>query len=324
MQSFNDLVIFEVQNEHDLEHDPEHKTNFSIPKIFDGDGDLSKRWYVYFSYRNPKTGKLKRMKNIYGKANRYKTKEERYSVLNVYKKRLHKLLREGYDPFVDNTEFHKTRTEKNKQKPARKEQVQNKPPEEAFTEENQSKTPNHSVTRKTKTIEAAFDMGLKLKTNIVSTNSIKDYKSRINKFIDWIKKNKGGVVNIDEVTKGMVLEFLNEEQLKNSARNRNNYRIVLSSMFQIFEDNELIKNNFFSQIPVLKTKPKRNKTYTLKELDKIFEHLEKEDPILLLYIKFIGYNLLRPIEVNRLKVKDINLKQKTLEFQAKNKCLVLK
>ena len=86
MQSIYELVTLEFQNEHDLEHDLEHKTKFSKIKIFDAGGDLSKRWYLYFSYRNPKTGKLDRMKNIYGKANRYKTKAERYTILNLLSK----------------------------------------------------------------------------------------------------------------------------------------------------------------------------------------------------------------------------------------------
>ena len=86
MQSIYECVTLECHNEHDLEHDLEHKTKFSVPKIFDAGGDLSKRWYVYFSYRNPKTGKLKRMKNIYDKANRYKAKEARYTILNLYKR----------------------------------------------------------------------------------------------------------------------------------------------------------------------------------------------------------------------------------------------
>ena len=92
MQTIYELVTFEYQNEHDLEHTLGHKTQFSSPKIFDADGDLNKRWYVYFSYRNPETGKLVRQKNIYGKVNRFKTKSERYSVLNLYKKRLLKFL----------------------------------------------------------------------------------------------------------------------------------------------------------------------------------------------------------------------------------------
>ena len=68
MQSIYDFITIEGQNEHDLEY----KTKFSSQKIFDGGGDLSKGWYVYFSYRNSKTGKLKRMKSIYGKSKRQK------------------------------------------------------------------------------------------------------------------------------------------------------------------------------------------------------------------------------------------------------------
>ena len=79
MSTLNEILTFEHESEHnfahDLEHNLAHKTNFSTPKIYDAKRDLSKRWYVYFSYRNPKTGKLQRMKNIYGNANLYKTKE---------------------------------------------------------------------------------------------------------------------------------------------------------------------------------------------------------------------------------------------------------
>ena len=46
--------------------------------------------------------------------------------------------------------------------------------------------------------------------------------------------------------------------------------------------------------------------------------MEITDPILLLYIKFVSYGFLRPIEVCRLKVKDIKLESKTVEFKAKN------
>ena len=45
---------------------------------------------------------------------------------------------------------------------------------------------------------------------------------------------------------------------------------------------------------------------------------------MLLYIKFVSYNFLRPIEVNRLKIGDINLKNKTIQFKAKNSPLKTK
>lgn len=45
------------------------------------------------------------MKNIYGKANRYKTKAQRYRALSLYQKRLLWFLNEGFNPYMGNTEF---------------------------------------------------------------------------------------------------------------------------------------------------------------------------------------------------------------------------
>ena len=51
-------------NEHDLEHNLLNKKKFSAPKIYSANGNLSNRWYVYFSYRNPETGNLQRIKTF--------------------------------------------------------------------------------------------------------------------------------------------------------------------------------------------------------------------------------------------------------------------
>lgn len=321
MLSIYELVTLEFQNEHDLEHDLEHKTKFSSPKIFDANGDLSKRWYVYYSYRNPETGKLKRMKNIYGKVNRFKTKEARYSALNLYKNRLLRFLNDGYNPFDDNTELHKQKLKEQSNQQIvitnQKPKVQPKKIEVAVNFGNTNETLELSI-------KEAFDKAIELKTNVVNKTTLNDYKSRINQFQKWLLNNHKDIYNISQVKKKLVVEFLNSIQLKTSVRNRNNYRTVFSSIFQILEDNEIIEKNFISQIKPIKTKPNRNKTYSIKEQTDVFNYLETNDPLLLLYIKFISYNLLRPIEVCRLRIKDINIQQRTLQFQAKNKILKTK
>lgn len=76
------------------------KKNFSTPKIYNANSDLNKRWYVYFSFRNPDTEKLERMKNIYGKSNNFKTKEDRLSVLTDYRKKLLQLLKAGFNQII--------------------------------------------------------------------------------------------------------------------------------------------------------------------------------------------------------------------------------
>jgi hypothetical protein len=73
MNNFNEIL----QNEYAREYTLKGKKDYSEPKIYDAGGDLTKRWYVYYSYRDPETGKLKRRPPIYKGANRYKTKGER-------------------------------------------------------------------------------------------------------------------------------------------------------------------------------------------------------------------------------------------------------
>ena len=56
----------------------------------------------------------------------------------------------------------------------------------------------------------------------------------------------------------------------------------------------------------------------------IYSHLAKKDPILLLFVQFVSYNFLRPVEVCRLKVGDIDIKDKKLYVRAKNKAVKIK
>ena len=62
----------------------------------------------------------------------------------------------------------------------------------------------------------------------------------------------------------------------------------------------------------------------MNSLKKITAFLKVNDPVLLLVIKFVSYNFLRPIEVCRIKIKDINLNESLIYYQAKNKPLKTK
>jgi len=307
MPNLNEMLIFEYESEYDLEYDLSQKKLFSDPKIYTANGDLKKRWYVYFSYRNPKTGKLKRLAPIYGKANAHKTKADRLTLLTAYRKSILKFLKLGFDPYKDNTDFYIKI--KGGQK---KSSIASNPIELQKGEE------------QTMTLKEAFAFGLKLKEKLIVPATKRNYENRIKIFLKWVKDNHPKVKTIDQLTKKIVSEFLNDVLDRNTARTRNNFRVDLSSINQVLEDNDIIPTNFIKKIPILKSIPERNKTYTLEVQENIFTYLEKEDPILLLYIKFISYNLLRPIEVCRLKVGDINLKNKTIQFKAKNSPLKTK
>jgi hypothetical protein len=90
---------------------------FNQPKIYTGGVDidywsfltknqkkeaLNKRWYVYYSYRNPKTNKLVRQNNIHLDVNRLESKSERLKYLQTLRLELKILLKAGFSPYGNN------------------------------------------------------------------------------------------------------------------------------------------------------------------------------------------------------------------------------
>jgi len=322
MPNLNEFITFEYENAYDFAYDLRVKNNYSSPKIYTANFDLKKRWYVYFSFRNPKTGKLKRVTPFYGDVHQYKTKEDRLFVLSVYRKKILELLKKGYNPFEDNTELFQKNSE---QKTPEKEPEKINPPAVVIQNPVAVPTPIPVTTHiNEKTIEDAFDFALTIKKKTVAKRTHSEYSGKLKNLQRYLKKNHPEIKYINQLTKSAVVQFLNDVLQRSSARNRNNYRLDLSSMIQTLEDNEIINTNVVKKIPVLKSIPERNKTYTRDTEEEIFTYLEQKDPILLLFIKFIAYNFLRPIEVCRLTVGSINLKDKTIQFKAKNSPLKTK
>jgi integrase len=299
MSSLWKFLTFEYKSEHETEYNLSKKKQYSEPKIYDAGGDLSKRWYIYYTFRDPETGKLTRQKNLYGLANKFHTKTQRLEVLVVLRKRLSQFLKDGYNPYEDNPSDVPTKEEKNKTEKKK---------------EKQTGTP----------IKSAFEKALELKKNSVAETTYVNYKSKMEKFQKWLKKKHPRLKYIEYVTKQHVSGYLNDVLTRTSARTRNNTRVELGSIFQVFVDNDMIPVNFVHSINVLRTRPERHKTYTLAQQKEIFNYLEKEDPIMLVYIQFISYNFLRPIEVCRLKVKDVDVEEKRIYVRAKNKPVKIK
>ena len=322
-----------LQRVHDLVHDLPMKLNYSDPKIFTGGVDistwsklsskakkeaLSKKWYIYYSYRNPNTGKLKRQTNIKAGVILYKDKKSRYHILVKLKESLEFILKNGYNPYEDNNSL--------------AEFVENllSPEKEELTKTNTVKKDNNEVVKKepklpTYSIESSFNLALQTKSNVLSATSYQNFKGRITRFSKWlVKQNIEPKRDISIITKKIVIHYLNTILQNSSARNRNNTRTDLSSLFQTLLDNEIIQDNFIKKINVLKTTPERDKTYTSTEQKEIFNYLREKEPILHLFVQFVSYNYLRPVEVCRLKIGDIDLIDKKISVRAKNKAVKTK
>jgi integrase len=262
--------------EHKSEHDLTTKVKYSEPEIYTGNGDLSKRWYVYFSFRNPVTKYLERMPNIY--VSNKLGKKERLELLKIYKNNLFDMLKNGFNPFdVDNSI----------------EEI------------------------KPFSIDEAFKFALDLKKEVLGAVSYSNFKNRIKKFEAWLNKNGFEKRNINSVNKKVVNTYLNEVLVRTSARNRDNTRTDILGIFQVLEDNEIILANIVKNTKILGSKPKKNKSYSSTQEAAIFEWMQANNQLMLLFVKFVSYNFLRPVEVCRLKIEDIDLIDKTIRLRTK-------
>lgn len=276
MSKILELLCIEYENVYGLKM----KKNYTNPRIYHGGDsyDLTKRWYVYYSFRHPETGKLVRQSPIFANFNRqHKTKKDRLKYFNILREILENLLKDGYSPY------------------------ENEPIENEYS------------------ANSALDFALELKKSTVRATTYNGYNTRVNVFKQYLKGKGRDIANIKTIDKKIVTDFLNHTLKTSSPSNRNNYRQDLSAVFSVLVENDYIEYNFIEKINKITSNPIRNKTYSQDKVNDIYKDLEISDSLLLLFIKFVSYNFLRPIEVVRLKVKDINLKNKTLTVRAKNK-----
>ncbi|QHI36139.1 Tyrosine recombinase XerC [Kordia antarctica] len=302
MSTFNEIL----QNEYVIEYNLKAKKDYSQPKVYDANGDLSKRWYVYYSYREPKTDKLKRQPPIYKGANRFDTKAERLEILMAYKLALKKLLSQGYSPY-ENYKVTEAKIEK-----IEKEAIKDK-----------------SLLPKTNeyNVREALIFALEQKLPYLSRRGKINIKGNLKRFLTWLKDQKLDIITIKELKRREVSIFLNTIKKYDKHRNltdepvnaktRNGYRTSLSSLFSQLVSDDIVAYNIITAIKKLKENPKKHKSYTDSQIRVMREYMDDNDPYLRKFTQFIAYAFLRNVEVCRLKVGDIDLENRRLYVQTK-------
>lgn len=273
-------ILLFLPKEYTNAYDLGFKKKYSTPKIYNAKGDVTKRWYVYYSFRNPATDKLERQPGVYAGVNQFDNTKDRTAAIKILREAVQKILENGYSPFENNEALDET---------------------------------------KKYNIPEAITFVLELKKSTLAENSYTDLKIRLKSFEKWLLEHGYNNRYVTVISKKTVINYLNTVLASSSPKNRNNARASISSFFGTLYDNEIVGDNFVKKINVLKSEPNRNKTYSTTQEKDIFEYLEQNEPLLLLYIKFISYNHLRPVEVVRLKIKNIDQKDKRLFIKTKNK-----
>ncbi|TDQ22740.1 tyrosine-type recombinase/integrase [Tenacibaculum caenipelagi] len=242
---------------------------------------LKKQWHVYYSYRSPYTGLLEKITTRKG-INRENTISGREAAAKNLQKAMRRLLQEGYNPFKE-------------------------------------KELEKDVNDETYTTVEALNLAYEHKKNSWKESTQNVNITYLNGFIKWLKSKGLDKESIESLTRKHVSFYLGNliENNKRSNTSRNNHKRFLSSLFSELEEKEIIQDNFIKKIKFLKSTAKKNKPFNEKQLHDILEYTKTNDPYLHKYLKVMWYSFLRPVEITRLKVENINLIDKVIEVETK-------
>ncbi|WP_372795205.1 tyrosine-type recombinase/integrase [Lutibacter sp.] len=263
------------------------KMIYSKVKMFKGKGiktnevDIDKDWYVYYSYRNPYTDKMERF-IVKAGINTITSVTKRNIAIKYLQQGVTCWLQDGYNPFTENTKL-------------------------------------EDINKTTYTIAEALQLAFTEKCKVWAETTKHSHRSLFNVFIGWINENNLTKKNIEDLTKRHISLFLNNLTTKNEITSitRNNYRRLVVSLIQQLVNDDILKQNFTNSIPKHKEVPKKNKPFTKLQLIDIKKYLLANDPYLFKYIQFVMYAFLRPIEVTRIKVENIDLIRGIIEVKTK-------
>lgn len=247
-----------------------------------------KRWYVYFYYRNPTTNKMEKFKEYCG-INAYKTVAERKQAGTGWVDAFNVLLNQGMNPF-DKTAL----------------------------------TPK-TFDQLTYTVKTGLEYAYNNKLGSWKGATASDYKTRLGVFMEWVYLNSLENLDIRELKEVHAIAFMNwlikPVPLGRGVggTSQDNYKRCLSGLFGKLVKDKIIVKNIIAEIETKKDDPIKNTPFTGKEVKIIRDYLLENDKQLYHFIQFVIYTFLRPREIIRLTVEDINLKEKYLHVETKTK-----
>ncbi len=166
----------------------------------------------------------------------------------------------------------------------------------------------------TRTMDA-LDMILKLKQNQnLETRTMDSYKSTVKIFYDWLRSVKMESSSIYEIDKQRAQHFIDRILIarKLKAKSLNGYLSNMRMFFNVLVDRGFLFTNPFNEIQMMREAEKDRETLTHAEQKKLQQHLLRHDYD---FYFVCGYTLLcglRGAEIARLKVGDVDLKNRMI------------
>ena len=152
------------------------------------------------------------------------------------------------------------------------------------------------------------------KKGVMSEKTLYDYNSRLKILEEYVDDRMVPNMRMYQFDLLCVTDFLDYVLLdrETSTRTRNNYRTWLSAFCTWLVERKYISENFISKIPMLPEKTKYREALPAEALKRLADHLRTQDPKFLLACMMEYYTFIRPIELTKIKIGDISIKEQTV------------
>lgn len=165
----------------------------------------------------------------------------------------------------------------------------------------------YQITETRITIQQALTKIIELKTPYLGKRAKSDYKSITKNFCDWLIKKELQHLTPRQLNKATVQHYVDSFALQGISKVTYNNRVAtLKTLFKQLVLRDYADINVFEKIQMLPPNEAPIIRITALEKEKIKTHLTCVHPELWLIAQLIYYSFIRPAEICRLKLKDID------------------
>ncbi|MDR1098040.1 MAG: site-specific integrase [Tannerella sp.] len=249
-----------------------------MPHLNDCGGDLTRKWYVEYSIRNPQSGKMERIR-VYDGINLFSTRQERFDFSQKIIKQFSEQIKEGSISYQEFVEY---------------EDLLLYDGEGSFTRKRKAKAGN---------IKIYLSDFLQLKKLEVNKKSFETYQSKLRLFCLYAEKNSLINKPVTQYTNEIITDFLRDlvSRKKLSRKSIEKYEQILHSFFKYLNRKKVVPENPVCDIPkigIVKDEAPAAIPAYMRTMFK--KEIEPRDPQLWMFICFIYYMAIRPGQELRL------------------------
>ena len=273
--------------ERDKPYNMKRKKMIILPALYDAGGDVSKKWFVHYSIRNPRTNKMERFKVFTG-LGKTDDPHQRLQIADQLIISLTDKLRHGWTPWSDDS------------KVIYDDHLEYQNIVRIYgTKRAKNKTVRYYASQYLDAISGRLDPDGTLGT----------YRSKLRIFTNWVDAQTDPGNDICAVTNAMVIRFFTWLIIdqNRSGKTVHDYHYILAGFFEWMVSKKIFASNPVHDIPecnrICDMAPSPIQAFDIE----VFKNELLNDPQLWLAVQFQYYCALRPgRELRLLKIKDID------------------